>query len=50
MVRDADLREKAKEEAKRFLTSGDARTDEHEALFRHVIELWGERFGLAAGA
>jgi ATP-dependent DNA helicase RecG len=57
MLRDVDVREKAKSEAVRFLAPKDNNdTDEmseadlelRARLLRHVVDLWGERFGLAA--
>lgn len=48
MVRDVELREKAKEEARQFMRSEEAKTERGERLRRHVVELWGERFGLVA--
>jgi ATP-dependent DNA helicase RecG len=48
MVRDAELREDAKADAYRYYASGDDEPDRRERLLRHVVELWGERFGLAA--
>ena len=54
MLRDEPLREKAKKEAIRFM--GPDKPDEidktdaelRKRLLRHVVDLWGERFGLAA--
>ena len=48
MVRDEALREKAKKDAYRFFASKEALGDLRERLLGHVVELWGERFGLAA--
>jgi ATP-dependent DNA helicase RecG len=54
MVRDAALREKAKGEAARFFATEQAPgelvelRERRENLLRHVVELWGERFGLVA--
>ena len=48
MVRDEALREKAKMDAYRFFASRQAPGDLRERLLGHVVELWGERFGLAA--
>ena len=50
MVRDVDIREDAKKEAAAFLRSDDAKAPEGQKLLQHVIDLWGERFGLVAGA
>jgi len=47
-VRDEALREKAKKDAYRFFASDDANADLRERLIALVIDLWGERFGLAA--
>ncbi len=48
MLRDPELRDEAKREAGEFLASGGSETEEGRRLLSHVIELWGERFGLAA--
>ena len=48
MMRDEALREKAKKDAYRFFASEHAPGDLRERLLDHVVELWGERFGLAA--
>ena len=49
MLRDAEMREDAKREAHDFVASEQAESERGRALLRHVIDLWGERFGLAAG-
>jgi len=48
MLRDADMREDAKKEAHDFVASEEAKNERGRALLRYVIDLWGERFGLAA--
>ncbi len=48
MLRDADMREDAKKEAHDFVASEEAKSERGRALLRYVIDLWGERFGLAA--
>ena len=49
MLRDAKMREVAKREAHDFVASEQAESEKGRALLRYVIDLWGERFGLAAG-
>ena len=48
MLRDAKIREVAKKEAHDFVASEEAESERGRALLRYVIDLWGERFGLAA--
>ena len=48
MLRDAKMREVAKKEAHDFVASEEAESERGRALLRYVIDLWGERFGLAA--
>lgn len=48
MLRDPELRDEAKREAREFIASGGSETEEGRLLLSHVVELWGERFGLAA--
>jgi ATP-dependent DNA helicase RecG len=46
MVRDADLLEEAKREAQDFIASGALASPQAERLLRHVVSVWGRRFGL----
>jgi ATP-dependent DNA helicase RecG len=46
MLRDQDILEEAKKDAREFIAGGGFETAEGVALRRHVVSLWGERFGL----
>ena len=48
ILRDREMRDDAKAEAKRFIASPERDTPDAKLLLHHAIELWGERFGLAA--
>ena len=48
ILRDREIRDDAKAEAKRFIASPERDTPDGKLLLNHAIELWGERFGLAA--
>jgi ATP-dependent DNA helicase RecG len=46
MLRDADLLEEAKRDAGELVASGGFESTERVELRRHVISVWGKRFGL----
>ncbi|MGH9391952.1 MAG: ATP-dependent DNA helicase RecG, partial [Vicinamibacteria bacterium] len=46
MLRDQDILEEAKRDAREFLAAGGFETAEGAALRRHVVSVWGQRFGL----
>jgi ATP-dependent DNA helicase RecG len=46
MLRDADLLEEAKRDARELVASGGFDAPERAELRRHVISIWGKRFGL----
>jgi ATP-dependent DNA helicase RecG len=46
IVRDEDILEEAKEEARELVSSGGLGTPEGAELRRHVVSIWGKRFGL----
>ncbi len=48
ILRDREIRDDAKAEAKRFIASPERDIPDGRLLLHHAIELWGERFGLAA--
>jgi ATP-dependent DNA helicase RecG len=47
MLRDRDILEEAKREAGEFVEKGGWDTPEGRELRRHVVSIWGQRFGLA---
>jgi ATP-dependent DNA helicase RecG len=46
MVRDRDILDEAKEEARAFLASGEVATPEGEKALKQAMSTWGRRFGL----
>jgi len=48
MMRDAEYRDLARREAENILKSAEPETPEITRLFRHVVRVWGHRFGLTA--
>jgi len=48
ILRDPELRDQAKSDAHAYLLSEDVKTEGGRDLLRHVVALWGDRFGLAS--
>jgi hypothetical protein len=46
MLRDQDILEEAKRDARELVAAGGLETAEGVELRRHVVSVWGERFGL----
>ena len=49
LSRRSEILRDAKKEAHDFVATEQAESEKGRALLRYVIDLWGERFGLAAG-